>query len=62
VVEGAFRQKDMNALLLELVTSDKKQDWHNHCLHYADTHDLGRRPEVVAHILTEIATGKQGGE
>ncbi|MDA3972320.1 MAG: glycosyltransferase family 4 protein [Desulfobulbaceae bacterium] len=61
VVMGAFSQDNMNVLLGELLTSTRKREWQENCLHYAEAHDLGHRPQIVTQLLTDMATLKQAG-
>jgi UDP-glucose:(heptosyl)LPS alpha-1,3-glucosyltransferase len=57
VLSEPFQQSEFDRALLEMLTSDKWQNWQDNALHYTRTSDIFSMPDKVADIIEE--TGKQ---
>jgi UDP-glucose:(heptosyl)LPS alpha-1,3-glucosyltransferase len=54
-----FRQDQMNAALVGLLTSPKISQWKKNALHYAEIEDLYSRPEKAATIMEDSVRRKE---
>ncbi|MCU7836076.1 MAG: glycosyltransferase family 4 protein [gamma proteobacterium symbiont of Taylorina sp.] len=57
VLSEPFQQVQYNQVLLDMLTSDHWQQWHNNALHYMRNSDIFSMPDKVSDIIE--ATGKQ---
>lgn len=49
-----FSQKEMNAMLKEMLTSEEKENWKQNALAYADRTDLYNRVRIIADLIESI--------
>jgi UDP-glucose:(heptosyl)LPS alpha-1,3-glucosyltransferase len=59
VVPAPFKQKNLNQLLLRMLTSDKKEQWQRNARAYIARTDVSSRAEKAADVIEKVAVRKK---
>ncbi len=58
VCTSPFSQADLNRRLLQMLTSDQRNSWHNNGIRYGQSVDLYSMPATVAGLIQSLVTAK----